>query len=83
MASSRRFIWMPVDGCGVSRYLSGQDPWPRRNPNPPGGPPRGKGRVGGIVVRATDRFVEAYRLAQDSKAWELLPSSRLSASPRR
>ena len=39
---------------------------------------RGKGRMGGgIIVRATDRFVEAYRLGQDSKAWELLPSSRL------
>ena len=38
---------------------------------------RGKGRVSGIIVRATDRFVEAYRLGQDSKAWELLPSSRL------
>ena len=38
---------------------------------------RGKGRSSGIIVRATDRFVEAYRLGQDSKAWELLPSSRL------
>ena len=38
---------------------------------------RGKGRTGGIIVRATARFVEAYRLGQDSKAWELLPSSRL------
>ena len=38
---------------------------------------RGKGRSSGIIVRATDRFVEAYRLGQDSKAWEQLPSSRL------
>ena len=38
---------------------------------------RGKGRSSGIFVRATARFVEAYRLGQDSKAWELLPSSRL------
>ena len=38
---------------------------------------RGGRRVSGIIVRATDRFVEAYRLGQDSKAWELLPSSRL------
>ena len=38
---------------------------------------RGKGQSGGLFVRATARFAEAYRLAQDSRAWELLPSSRL------
>ena len=34
-------------------------------------------RMTGCTVRASAKFVEAYRLGQDSKAWELLPSSRL------
>ena len=38
---------------------------------------RGGNRTGGLVVRASARFVEAYRLAQDSRAFELLPSSKL------
>ena len=39
---------------------------------------RGKGRSSGIVVWATARFVEAYRLGQDSKTWALgrQPTSR-------
>ena len=38
---------------------------------------RGGRREGGIVVRASARFIEAYRLAQNSKAFELLPANRL------
>ena len=38
----------------------------------------GRGTRGaGLIVRASARFVEAYRRAQDSRAYELVPSSRL------
>ena len=38
---------------------------------------RGWGQEGGLLVRASTQFVEAYRLAQDSAAIELLPAQRL------
>ena len=38
---------------------------------------RGGNRTGGLVVRASARFVEAYRLAQDSRAFQLLPANKL------
>ena len=38
---------------------------------------KGKRQQGGLGVRASAKFVEAYQLGQDSNKWELLPSSRL------
>ena len=38
---------------------------------------RGRGQEGGIMVRATARYVEAYRVGQDSKRWELVPANKL------
>ena len=37
----------------------------------------GKGRQAGLMVRASARFIEAYRKAQDSRSFELLPARRL------
>ena len=36
-----------------------------------------RGKHTGLVVRASARFVEAYRLGQNSAEWKLLPSSVL------
>ena len=37
----------------------------------------GRGKKAGLMVRASARFVEAYRLGQNSAAWTLLPSNVL------
>ena len=42
---------------------------------------RGRGREAGLVVRASARFVEAYKLSQD--AFELIPASQLFLPPGR
>ena len=42
---------------------------------------RGGSRQGGIVVRASARFVEAYRRAQDNRAYELVSTTLLFLPP--
>ena len=40
----------------------------------------GRGRTAGVYVRASARFVEAYRLGQRRDNWERLPATRLFGS---